>query len=214
MNDIVSKIFKEIYMLRLIIGLIVCLSVTEFAFAAGDADRGKTLTAVCAACHGADGNSAAGTFPSLAGQGAKYLVKQMKDIKSGARPVVLMTGQLNNVSEQDMADIAAYFESQAIKMGTAKQDLVAEGEQIFRWGIQRKGIAACSACHSPTGSGIAAAAFPAVAGQWPEYVTAQLKAFRVNERTNDGESRMMQDTAMDLSDREIDAVASYIYGLH
>ena len=201
-------------MLRITIGLIICLSAVECAFAVGDADRGKTLTTVCAACHGADGNSLAGAFPSLAGQGAKYLVKQMKDIKSGVRPVALMTGQLDNLSDQDMSDIAAYFESQTIKMGTAKQDLVAEGEQIFRWGIKRKGIAACSACHSPTGSGIAAAAFPAVAGQWPEYVTAQLRAFRVEERTNDGESRMMQDTAMDMSDREIEAVSSYIYGLH
>lgn len=201
-------------MLRLIIGLIVCFCITNFALAEGDAGRAKTLTAVCAACHGADGNSLVGTFPSLAGQGAKYLIKQMMDIKSGARPVVLMTGQLDNMSEQDMTDIAAFYEAQPIKMGTAKQDLIVEGEQIFRWGIPRKGIAACSACHSPTGSGIAAAGFPALAGQWPEYTVTQLKAFRVKERTNDGDGRMMQDTAMDLSDREIDAVASYIYGLH
>lgn len=201
-------------MLRLIIGLIVCFCITNVALAEGDAGRGKTLTAVCAACHGADGNSLVGTFPSLAGQGAKYLIKQMMDIKSGARPVVLMTGQLDNMSEQDMTDIAAFYEAQPIKMGSAKQDLIVEGEQIFRWGIPRKGIAACSACHSPTGSGIAAAGFPALAGQWPEYTVTQLKAFRVKERTNDGDGRMMQDISMDLGDREIDAVASYIYGLH
>lgn len=199
---------------RLIIALSICFSVTSFALAESDAGRGKTLTAVCAACHGADGNSLVGAFPSLAGQGAKYLIKQMEDIKSGARPVVLMTGQLDNMSEQDMTDIAVYYEAQSIKMGTAKQDLVVEGEQIFRWGIKRKGVAACAACHSPTGSGVTAAGFPALAGQWPEYVATQLKAFRVKERTNDGDSRMMQDSAMDLSDREIDAVASYIYGMH
>lgn len=201
-------------MLRLIIGLIVCLSATEIASASGDAERGKTLAVICAGCHGIDGNSLVGTFPSLAGQGARYLVKQMKDIKSGARPVALMAGILDNMNEQDMSDIAEFFESQDILKGKAKQDLVVEGEQIYRWGIKRKGIAACSACHSPTGSGNKAAAYPAVAGQWPEYVTAQLKAFRVKERTNDGDSRTMQDTAMDMSDREIEAVASYIYGLH
>lgn len=201
-------------MLRLIIGLIGCFCITNVALAEGDPGRGKTLTAVCAACHGADGNSLVGSFPSLAGQGAKYLIKQMMDIKSGARPVVLMTGQLDNMSEQDMRDIAIFFEAQSIKMGSAKQDLIVEGEQIFRWGIPRKGIAACSACHSPTGSGIAAAGFPALAGQWPEYTVTQLKAFRVKERTNDGDGRMMQDISMDLGDREIDAVASYIYGLH
>ncbi len=201
-------------MLRSIIGLIICFFATSFAFADADVGRGKTLITNCSACHGADGNSLAGTFPSLAGQGARYLVKQMKDIKSGTRPVVLMTGQLDNVSEQDMADIAAYFAAQSIKMGTADPALVAAGEQIFKWGIQRKGVAACAACHSPTGSGIAAAGFPSLAGQWPEYVTKQLQAFRVKERTNDGDSHMMQDTAMDLSDQEIEAVASYIHGLH
>ena len=199
---------------RLIIALSICFSVTNFALAESDAGRGKTLTAICAACHGADGNSLVGAFPSLAGQGAKYLIKQMEDIKSGARPVVLMTGQLDNMSEQDMTEIAVYYEAQSIKMGTAKQDLVVEGEQIVRWGINRTGVAACPSCHSPTGSGVTAAGFPALAGQWPEYVATQLKAFRVKERTNDGDSRMMQDSAMDLSDREIDAVASYIYGMH
>jgi len=183
------------------------------AFADGDAAHGKTLTTVCQACHGPDGNSAAGSFPSLAGQNPRYLVKEMHDIKSGARQAAPMTGMLNGLSDQDMEDIAAYFAEQKIKGGAAKKDLVAEGENIYRAGIRRKQIAACSACHSPTGKGNDAARFPALAGQWPEYVEAQLKAFRDGSRANDGTGKMMRTTAMDLSDSEIKAVASYIYGL-
>jgi len=211
---LVGKTFKETGMLKIIVGLFISIALAQYASAEGDPERGKSLTTLCVACHGADGNSLAGTFPSLAGQGARYLAKQMMDIKTGERPVVLMSGQLDNMSDQDMADIAAYFSSQSIKQGMAKQNLVALGEEIYRAGIKRKGIAACTACHAPTGSGNDAAGFPALSGQWPEYLTAQLKAFRVGDRHNDGDSRMMRDTALDLSDAEIDAVSSYISGLH
>ena len=200
-------------MLRLIIGIIISFAATNIALAEGDANNGKTHTAICAACHGADGNSAAGTFPSLAGQGEKYLIKQMQDIKNGKRPVAMMMGQLDAKTDQEIADIAAHFASQTIKQGTAKQAMVEEGEQIYRWGIKRKGIAACSSCHLPNGEGLDSAGFPALAGQWPEYIIKQLKDFRVNTRTNDGDARMMQSVALDLSDREIEAVANYIHGL-
>ncbi len=205
-------------MLRIIIGLVASVALASVSLAQsgnaeGDAARGQTLTTACAACHGADGNSLAGAFPKLAGQGARYLAKQMTDIKSGARAAVLMTGQLDNMTDQDILDLAAYFSSQTIKTGAAKESLVALGEEIYRAGIKRKGIAACSACHLPTGTGNDAAGFPAVSGQWPEYLVAQLKAFRVGDRHNDGDGRMMRDTAMDLSDAEIEAVSSYIYGL-
>jgi cytochrome c553 len=211
-ETIVSRTFKELDMLR-IIALFVGIVLAQYSSAEGDAARGQTLTATCAACHGPDGNSLTGAFPKLAGQGAMYLAKQMNDIKSGARSAVLMTGQLDAMTDQDIADLAAYFSSQPIKTGAAKENLVAMGEEIYRSGIKRKGIAACTACHLPTGSGNDAAGFPALAGQWPEYVTAQLKAFRVGDRHNDGGGRMMRDTAMDLSDAEIEAVSSYIHGL-
>lgn len=199
-------------MYRFFIGLIIgAFSVSVMA--QGDAAHGKTLTTVCMACHGTDGNSAAGTFPKLAGQNPAYLVKQMHDIKSGARQVPAMTGMLSNLSDQDMEDLAAYFASQTITPGAAKSDLVKEGEAIYRAGIDRKHIAACTSCHSPTGRGADAARFPALAGQWPEYVEAQLKAFRDGSRNNDGSGKMMRTTAMDLSDSEIKAVASYVYGL-
>ncbi len=208
-------------MFRLLVGILtvfpsVCVMalISASAMAQGDPAKGKEMTTVCAACHGADGNSPAGAFPSVAGQNSRYLVKQMQEIKSGERSSPVMTGLLDNLGDQDLEDIAAYYEGQAAKPGAAKADLVRLGETIYRAGVKRKSIAACTACHSPTGQGNGPAGFPTLAGQWPEYTEAQLRAFRSGERTNDGDSRMMRITAMDLSDEEIVAVSSYIYGLH
>lgn len=199
-------------MYRLIIATVLTLTF-QTVFAEGNANRGKNLTQVCVACHGVDGNSIVGTFPSIAGQQPKYLFKQLKDIKSGERAAPLMIGQLNSMSDGDLEDIAAYYASQERKGGSAKPELVELGESIYRAGIKRKKIAACTACHLPGGEGSNLAGFPALAGQWPEYTESQLKAFRQGLRHNDGDSRMMQSTALDLSDDEIAAVASYLYGL-
>ena len=199
-------------MYRFIIGIILVIAGTT-ALAEADAARGKALTLTCAACHGVDGNSPAGAFPSIAGQNHDYLVKQIHDIKDGRREAIVMTGMLDALSDQDIEDIAAYFAGQQVKGGAAKPELVALGETIYRAGISRKQIAACTACHSPDGSGNNAAKFPHLAGQWPEYTEAQLKLFRTGTRHNDGEGKMMRSTSMDLSDEEIKAVASYIYGL-
>ena len=199
-------------MLKLFIGItLTCL--VGSAMADGDAGRGKDMVAVCAACHGQDGNSPAGAFPSLAGQNSRYLVKQMQEIKSGERASPLMTGLLDAMSDQDLEDIAAHYGGQSAKRGAAKADLVELGEEIYRAGIKRKDIAACTSCHSPLGQGNSPAGFPMLAGQWPDYTEAQLRAFRSGERTNDGDSKMMRITAMDLSDKEIEAVSSYIYGM-
>lgn len=199
-------------MYRFLIGCILA-AFSMSVLADGNAAHGKTLVTVCQACHGPGGNSSAGTFPKLAGQNPRYLVKEMHDIKSGARQVAPMTGMLNNFSDQDMEDIAAYFASQKITPGAADPKLVNQGEAIYRAGIPRLHVAACAACHSPTGSGNDAARFPALAGQWPQYVEAQLKAFRAGTRTNDGDGKMMRTTAENLNNQEIKAVASYIYGL-
>jgi cytochrome c553 len=199
-------------MFRIVITLTVALA-SFTAQAEPNIAHGKELSAVCVACHGTDGNSAAGVFPSIAGQGQKYLVKQLVNIKDGTRMAMLMAGILDNYTNQDMQDVAAYFASQTPTGGTADVDLVDLGESIYRGGIARKSVAACTACHSPTGQGNGAAAFPMLAGQWPEYTEAQLKLFRSGMRNNDGDSRMMRLTAMDLSDTEIEAVASYIRGL-
>ncbi len=188
------------------------------AQAAGDASAGKDKAATCAACHGADGNSAVPTFPKLAGQGEKYLLKQMQDIRDGARPVPTMAGQVDNMSDQDLADIAAFYASQARSGGQADPDLVALGEKVYRSGVASRNVAACIACHSPTGAGNAPAGFPALAGQHAEYTATQLRAYRQgyeNEagRTNDGDTMIMRTTAFGLSDGEIEAVSSYVAGL-
>ena len=197
------------------LAVLVALSLlTGPALAAGNADAGKAKSVACGACHGADGNSPAPTFPKLAGQGERYLLKQMKDIKSGARAVPTMAGQLDALGDQDLADIAAYFSAQTRSPAAAKKDLVALGEQVYRAGVREKGIAACTACHSPQGKGNAPARFPSLSGQHPEYIAAQLKAFRNDERVNDGDTRIMRDVAARLSDKELEAVASYAAGVH
>ena len=199
-------------MIRLIAGLVMIMWLSV-ASAGGDAERGSTLTATCVACHGNDGNSLAGSFPNIAGQNEKYLLKQLRDMKSGARAQNLMVGIVDILSDQDMQDLAAFYAGKTASESAADPDLALQGEHIYRSGIARKGVAACSACHSPTGQGNDLASFPKLAGQWAEYTEAQLKAFRVGERYNDGESKMMRLSAMDLSDAEIAAVASYIAGL-
>ena len=185
---------------------------------AGDASAGKDKSVACGACHGADGNSAAPTFPKLAGQGQIYLVKQMKDIRDGARPVPTMAGQLDGKSDQDLADIAAFYAAQPSSGGQTNPELLALGKKVYRSGVAERSVAACTACHSPTGQGNAPAGFPALAGQHAEYIATQLRAYRKgyedpSGRTNDGDAKIMRTTAFGLSDGEIDAVASYIAGL-
>lgn len=198
------------------------LGFTAVAHAGGDAAAGKGKTAVCGACHGADGNSMVPMFPKLAGQGERYLIKQINDIKSGARQVAQMAGMTENLTEQDIADIAAYFASQKVQVGAAKKDMVALGQQLYRGGKPEAGIPACASCHGANGLGMPEAGFPALTGQHADYVEAQLKAFRSagradetgTKRTNDGETMMMRTTAARLSDGDIKAVSSYINGLH
>jgi len=194
--------------------LLVVGLVGSFGASAADVEAGKAASAVCAGCHGANGNSAVGNFPKLAGQGAKYLVKQMKDIKSGARPVVEMIGILDGLSAQDFNNIAAFYQSQTMSGGQAKKDLVEKGEALYRGGNPATNVAACTACHGPTGAGIDLAVFPALAGQHADYVAKQLKNFRSGERANDGDTRVMRSVVARLSDKEIEALASYISGLH
>jgi cytochrome c553 len=184
----------------------------------GDAAAGKTLSVACSACHGADGN-AASPFPKLAGQGDKYLYKQLLDIRDGARTVPTMVGQLDGKSDQQLADIAAYYAAQSRTGGQTNPELLALGEKVYRSGVAERNVAACTACHSPTGKGNAPAGYPALAGQNAQYVADQLRAYRKgfedsDGRTNDGDTKIMRTTAFGLSDNEIEAVSSYIAGLH
>ncbi len=199
--------------MKKILILAAVLVLSPYALAGGDPDSGQALSTTCLACHGETGNSLAPTFPNIAGQQETYLLKQLSDIQSGARPVPTMAGLLDNMSEQDLADIAAYYASQQRSYGAADPELVELGESIYRAGISRKNVPACSACHSPTGSGNGPATWPALAGQWPEYTVSQLKAFQSGERYNDGDSQMMRGIALDMNEQEMRAVASYLYGL-
>lgn len=199
---------------KLIVSLLLTLGLVGVAHAAGDAKAGQAKAAVCGACHGADGNSMAPNFPKLAGQGERYLLKQMHDIKDGKRTVLEMTGLLTNLSDEDLADIAAYFSSQNGSVGAADPKLVAQGEALFRGGKLAEGMPACTGCHNPAGQGNAEAGFPHLGGQHAAYTAKQLTAFREGERTNDGDAMIMRSIAGKLSNKDIAAISSYIEGLH
>lgn len=199
-------------MKNLLISLIVSAGLMSVAHA-GDVEAGKAKSATCGACHGADGNSLAPTFPKIAGQGERYLIKQLKDIRDGQRQVPEMTAFVSGLTDEDIADISAYFAAQAATNGGAKEELVPLGQKIYRAGIAKKGIPACLACHGPDGKGIEAAGFPRLAGQHDAYTTAQLNKFSMEQRTNDGDTRTMRDIANRMHPTEIEAVSSYIQGL-
>lgn len=181
--------------------------------AAGNADEGKKKSAICGGCHGADGNSGINpVWPKLAGQHPAYLEKQLNDFKAGDRKNDLMSPMAAPLSEQDVADLAAYFSSQTKKTGTASAELATAGEKIYRAGNTATGVAACMACHGPTGAGNPLAKFPALAGQNAAYVEKALTDFRAGDRTNDT-AKMMQGVVERMTDKEIKAVAQYIQGL-
>lgn len=184
----------------------------------GDASAGKEKAVICAACHGQDGNSAVPSFPKLAGLGEKYLFQQLQYIRDGVRPIAQMMGQVDNMSDQDLADLAAYYDSKERSGSTADPDLVKLGEQVYRAGIPERNVAACIACHSPNGAGNGPAGFPALGGQHAEYIAQQLEMYRKGYedpegRVTDGDIKIMRSNAFGLSDMEIEAVSSYASGL-
>ncbi|MEH6450091.1 MAG: c-type cytochrome [Oleispira sp.] len=198
-------------MKKLLISLIVSVGLISAA-QAGDMVAGKAKAATCGACHGADGNSLAPNFPKIAGQGERYLVKQITDIKNGDRQVPEMMGFVMGLSETDIADIAAFYASQTAGGGAADPALVEAGKLIFLGGNAATGVPACIACHGAGGKGLAAAGFPSVAGQHATYTEKQLKDFYSAKRTNDA-SNVMRDIASRMHMDEIKAVSSYIQGL-
>ncbi|WP_426143782.1 c-type cytochrome [Pseudomonas sp. DWP3-1-2] len=204
-------------MKKIFVSLLLTLGIGGAAQAAGEIGNpaaGQTKTAVCGACHGPDGNSMAPNFPKLAGQGERYLVKQLQEIKGGKRVVLEMTGLLTNLNDQDLADIAAYYSSQKGSVGAADPKLVARGEALFRGGNLDQGLPACTGCHAPNGVGNAQAGFPHLGGQHADYIKKQLTAFREGDRTNDGDTMVMRSIAAKLSNKDIEALSQYIQGLH
>jgi len=179
--------------------------------AKADLAKGEaTYSAVCASCHGADGNSGSPAYPKLAQQHPDYLVKQLQEFKSGKRANAIMSGMAAGLSDEDMKNVAAWVGSKQSKPNFAKEkDLVVLGERIYRGGIADRQIAACAGCHTPTGAGIPSQ-YPRLSGQHADYAVAQLTAFRDGVRKN---SAQMAGVAAKMNDREIKAVSDYIAGL-
>jgi len=181
----------------------------------GSYDAGEAKSVVCGACHGPNGNSVNPAWPSIAGQHATYIVKQLQAFKTGGRADALMTGQAMMLSEEDMANLAVYYEAQA---AAAKSVLdpatVDQGQALYRGGNKDNGASACTACHGPNGNGNPAARYPAISGQYAQYTAKQLHDYASGSRKTDAPTKIMREIAARLSDEEIQAVASFVQGLH
>jgi cytochrome c553 len=180
----------------------------------GSAEAGKARALTCMACHGAEGNSVSPMWPNLAGQGAPYILAQLKAFKDGSRSDPLMSSQAMMLSDEDMANLAVYFESlPAAAQSVADERLLSRGEALYRGGNKKEEAAACLACHGPTGRGNPAAKYPALKGQHAAYTAKQLNDYANAVRTTDGKTRIMQDIAANLDKKDIAALSSYVQGL-
>lgn len=202
-------------MLKLpIVILILLISLNIYAL--GNSATGKAKSEVCVACHGNDGNSITPIWPKIAGLSESYALKQLLDFQkgeNGPRYDPTMYGIVQGLTPQDLADLSAYYSTQTMTIGEAQANKVALGQAIYRGGNLATGVPACSACHSPTGSGNSLAMFPRLGGQNSEYIIAQMNKFKNNTRSNDP-NNIMRDIAAAMTEEEIQAVASYVAGLH
>jgi len=185
------------------------LGISSAAQAEGSVAAGQAKSVVCAACHGADGNSVNPEWPSLAGQHASYTAEQLAAFKSGQRQNALMSPMAMGLSEEDMQDLAAFYEAQAPAAREADPALVEAGERIYLGGVAERGVPACIACHGPTGLGNPLARYPVVAAQHATYSALSLRAYASGERPN----AIMQDIADRMTEEDIVAVSSYLQGL-
>jgi cytochrome c553 len=195
------------------LSLVAALGWTSSALAVvGTKEAGQAKSATCGACHGMDGNSLSPEWPNLASQHSTYIVRQLTLFHGGQRQNVLMSPMAAPLTEQDMADLAAWFSSQTVRGGETDPSKLKQGQQVFRAGNLAKQVPPCQGCHGPTGRGNAPAAYPSIQGQHATYVAAQLRAYKAGTRTTDP-NQMMRNVAAGLSDEEIDAVASFVQGL-
>ncbi|MEZ8930023.1 MULTISPECIES: cytochrome c [unclassified Vibrio] len=202
--------------LALILSLLASCSV----WAQGSIEAGKAKSQTCVACHGADGNSLITQYPKLAGQHEKYLEKQLKELKLGmtsggkqGRNEPVMGAMAMSLSEEDMADLAAYYASLPISSNSTPENVVDEGKVLYTAGNAERGVTACIACHGPRGNGTELSGFPKISGQHADYIKAQLEKFRDGNRNNDMNA-MMRDVAKKLTDADIDTLSKYVGGLH
>lgn len=182
----------------------------------GDPQAGAAKAATCVACHGEAGNSVNGEWPKLAGQHKLYLIRQLELYQSGGRQNAIMAGMAAGLGETDMADLAAYYNQQTLKPGSADEALVARGAELYRAGDAESGVPACTACHGPTGIGNPLSGYPRINGQHAQYLSTVLKAFRGGAVWGQGDqaNAVMAGVAANLSDQDIEALASYLQGLH
>ena len=185
------------------------------ALLVGDAAAGETKSAVCAACHGMDGNSTDPQYPKLAGQNEAYTARQLALFKHMHRQNPIMLGFASMLSAQDMHDLGAFYATKAPSPGVADDALLERGQALYRGGDASLGVPACMACHGPAGGGMAGAGYPHLGGQWTDYVAAKLTEWK-NGTTwgSDLNAKIMPDIAGRLSEADIAAVASYVEGLH
>ncbi len=193
----------------------ILLMTGTYALANGDIAAGKAKTMVCTACHGSDGNGVEGLplQPRLAGQHAEYTEKQLSDFKSEKRKNAIMAPMVAALSDEDIVNISAYYASLKATVGVSSDENLETGARLYRAGDASTGLAACMACHGPTGRGNPAAKYPSINGQFAEYTALQLKAFKSETRAND-DSSVMRSIAAKMTNDEIDAIANYIEGLH
>jgi cytochrome c553 len=182
------------------------------ALAAGSVEKGESKATACIACHGAQGNSANPEWPVLAGQHEQYIHKQLQAFKTGARKNPLMTPMAMSLSDEDMADLGAYFSAQKPAGKETEAAKLQLGQRVYRSGDPKTGAPACASCHGPTGAGNPPAQYPQLRGQHATYVAVQLRAYRAGTRQTDL-NQMMRTVASSMSDEQIDAVASYVQGL-
>ena len=184
-----------------------------FAVAQNSHADGVEKAAVCGACHGTDGNSVNPVWPSLAGQGADYTVKQLKAYKSGQRQNGLMSPMAMSLSDEDMMDIALFYQDKAPIIKSVAADQITNAEKLYRGGNKTRGIPACMACHGPNGAGNPAAKYPAIRGQHAEYTADQLQKYANNSRNTD-QQQMMRMIAKKLTEKEMHQLARYVSALH
>jgi cytochrome c553 len=202
--------------LVLILGLLVSCT----AWSQGDVEAGKAKSQTCAACHGADGNSTLTNYPKLAGQHEAYLEKQLQDLKLGmvsggkqGRLDPVMSAMAMPLSDQDMADLAAYYASLTISENSTPEEVVAKGKALYTAGDKERGLTACIACHGPRGFGTELSGFPKISAQHADYIKLQLQKFRDGSRSNDLNG-MMGDISHKLTDEDIEILSKYVGGLH
>ena len=181
----------------------------------GDAKAGESKAALCGACHGLDGNPGDKQYPKLAGQNEAYIARQITLFQTQKRQNAIMMGFAASLSQQDMHDIGAYFASKSASPGVADEKLLERGQALYRGGDTKLDVPACMACHGPDGRGMAGTGFPQLSGQWTDYVAAKLHDWK-NGTTwgDDAKAKIMPTIAQALSDADINALSSYVEGLH